>query len=114
MVLNNKILGKPKDRKESKEMIKALSGNTHQVITGLCIMSEEDIYDDYTVSNVTFMEMSKEEIDEYVESGEGDDKAGAYAIQGIGAKFIKNIDGDYYSIMGFPLNKVYTYLRKLI
>ena len=114
VVLNNKILGKPKDRKESKEMIKALSGNTHQVITGICIMSSEDVYEDYTVSNVTFMEMSEEEIDEYVESGEGDDKAGAYAIQGIGAKFIKNIDGDYYSIMGFPLNKVYTYLRKLI
>ena len=114
VAINGKVLGKPHTREEAKEMIKLLSNNTHQVITGLCILSEEDCYKDYTVSNVTFSDLSEEEIDVYVNSGEGDDKAGAYAIQGIGAKFISGIEGDYYSIMGFPLNKVYTYLHKLV
>ena len=113
VAINGKILGKPHNREEAKEMIELLSDNTHQVITGLCILSEEDCYKDYTVSNVTFSKLSEEEIDQYVNSGEGDDKAGAYGIQGIGAKFISGIEGDFYSIMGFPLNKVYTYLHKL-
>lgn len=114
VVLNGEILGKPKDREDAKRMLRELSNNKHEVITGLCIVSDKETYIDYTISDVIFGELSEEEIEEYVSSGECDDKAGAYAIQGEGAKFIKHIDGDYYSIMGFPLNKVYSYLRQLI
>ncbi len=114
VVVDNIILGKPKNREEAKKMLKMLSNNTHQVITGLCIVSKEECYEDYSISNVTFMDMSEAEIEEYVNSKECDDKAGAYAIQGLGGKYISNIEGDYYAIMGLPINKVYMHLRKVL
>ena len=104
---------KPADREDAAKMLKMLSGNTHQVITGLCIISSERVYQDVSVSHVTFAPLSDKEIEAYVSSGECDDKAGAYAIQGGAGKFITNIDGDYYAIMGLPLNSVYEELKKI-
>ena len=113
VTVDEKILGKPRDREEAKEMLRELSGRTHRVITGVCIVSKNRRYSDVSVSEVTFAKLSEEEIDAYVNSGECDDKAGSYAIQGLGGKFITHISGDYYAIMGLPLNLVYEELKNL-
>jgi len=113
VTVDEKILGKPKNREEAKEMLRELSGRTHRVITGLCIISSARTYTDVSVSEVTFAPLSEEEIDAYTESGECDDKAGSYAIQGLGGKFITHISGDYYAIMGLPLNLVYEELKNI-
>lgn len=113
VAVNGRVLGKPADREDAARMLKMLSGNTHQVITGLCVISDRKIFQDVSVSHVTFAKLSDEEIRDYVSSGECDDKAGAYAIQGGAGKFITNIDGDYYAIMGLPLNSVYEELKNM-
>ena len=113
VTLDGEILGKPADHEDAKRMLRELSGRTHQVITGVCIVSSKRKYSDVSVSDVTFAPLSEEEIDGYVSSGECDDKAGAYAIQGIGGRFITHISGDYYAIMGLPLNLVYEELKNL-
>ena len=110
---DGKVLGKPADREDACRMLAMLSGRSHEVITGLCIMSTKRIYQDVSVSHVTFAPLSEEEILNYVSSGECDDKAGAYAIQGGAGKFITRIDGDYYAIMGLPLNSVYKELKNI-
>ena len=113
VAIDGKVLGKPQDRSEAKQMLQMLSGNTHQVITGLCVISSSRCFQDVSVSHVTFAPLSADEIDAYVSSGECDDKAGAYAIQGGAGRFITNIDGDYYAIMGLPLNSVYEELKNI-
>ena len=113
VAIDGKVLGKPRDRSEAKQMLQMLSGNTHQVITGLCVISSSRCFQDVSVSHVTFAPLSSDEIDAYVSSGECDDKAGAYAIQGGAGRFITNIDGDYYAIMGLPLNSVYEELKNI-
>ena len=90
-----------------------LSGKEHQVITGLCIISRDRCFRTSSIAKVTFAGLDQEEIETYVNSEECDDKAGAYAIQGIGGKFITHIDGDYYAIMGLPLNTVYEELKNI-
>jgi septum formation protein len=113
VAVDGRVLGKPKDRMEARKMLKMLSGHTHQVITGLSVLSSSRQFQDVSISHVTFASLSDEEIDAYVSSGECDDKAGAYAIQGGAGKFITNIDGDYYAIMGLPLNSVYEELKSI-
>ena len=95
----------------SKQMIKLLSGRDHEVITSLCVMSENRVFCDVSIAKVSFTDISESEIEEYVKSSEPNDKAGAYAIQGMASKFIKKIDGDFYSIMGLPLNMLYEELK---
>lgn len=113
VTVDHKILGKPAGHEEAYEMLKELSGRTHRVITGVCILSARRKYSDVSVSEVTFADLSDEEIHDYIASGECDDKAGAYAIQGLGGRFITHMNGDYYSIMGLPLNLVYEELKNL-
>ncbi len=113
VAVEGKVLGKPKDRDEARKMLKMLSGHTHQVITGLSVLSSRRQFQDVSISHVTFAPLSDDEIGAYVSSGECDDKAGAYAIQGGAGKFITNIDGDYYAIMGLPLNSVYEELKNI-
>lgn len=113
VAVDGKVLGKPKDRMEARKMLKMLSGHTHQVITGLSVLSSSRQFQDVSISHVTFAPLSDDEIGAYVSSGECDDKAGAYAIQGGAGKFITNIDGDYYAIMGLPLNSVYEELKNI-
>ena len=113
VVLDNTVLGKPADRQEAKEMLRKLSGRSHQVITGFCLLSSRKCHTDVSVSHVHFSPLTEHEIDAYVSSGEADDKAGSYGIQGLAGKFITHIEGDYYTIVGLPLAKVYQELKNL-
>lgn len=108
---NNKILNKPKDYDDAYKMIKSYSNNSHRVISGVSIISKDKTINFYSDCYVYFDSISDNEIKEYLKSDEYKDKAGAYAIQGLMSKFIKKIDGDYYSVMGFPINKIYKVLK---
>lgn len=114
VVLDHEVLGKPKNEERSVSMLKKLSGRVHQVITGVCIMSDEKC-DTFSIStDVEFFDLSDEEIDEYVSTKEPFDKAGGYGIQGKGALLIKGIQGDYYSVMGFPISRVNQALKRYL
>lgn len=112
--INNQVLGKPKTYEQAKQMLAMLSNNTHEVVTGVTIISGDKIETFSEIAKVTFYPLTEQEIDEYVKTNEPMDKAGAYAIQGIGAKFIKCIEGDFYTIMGLPIGKLYHRLQKFI
>jgi len=114
VVINDSVLGKPKDKEDAKQMLLQLQGNKHEVITGVTILSKEKQESFSTVSEVLFNPMTEKEIEDYIDTKEPMDKAGAYAIQGIGAKFIHSIHGDYYSIMGFPVSEIYTRIQKYL
>lgn len=111
VVIHGKILGKPQDEEKAFSMLKELQGNTHQVVTGLCILSSHRKYQNVTVTDVTFATMSDEEIRKYIATGECMDKAGAYGIQGYGGRYITGIRGDFYSVMGLPLHLVYEEMK---
>lgn len=106
VVINGKILGKPKDKADAFGMLKALSGNTHYVYTGVCIKFGEKSESFVGKSAVEFYELSDSEINAYIETGEPMDKAGAYGIQGKGAVLVKGINGDYFNIVGLPVAQV--------
>jgi len=114
---NGRILGKPKDREDAVRMITSFAGDEHYVYTGVCIIRKEA---DGSVKRLIFAEgtkvsvypMSAEEIERYVDSGEPMDKAGAYAIQGLFAPYIRGIEGDYYNIVGFPIAGIYQRLKE--
>lgn len=112
--LDNIILGKPKDKLDAIEMIKKLSGRTHQVITGISLINldaNKKIID-YVVSNVKFKNLSQEDIMDYIQTNESLDKAGAYGIQGYGALLVEEIKGDYFNIVGLPISKLSDLLKK--
>ncbi len=112
--LDNIILGKPKDKLDAIEMIKKLSGRTHQVITGISLINldaNKKIID-YVVSNVKFKKLSHEDIMDYIQTNESLDKAGAYGIQGYGALLVEEIKGDYFNIVGLPISKLSDLLKK--
>ena len=102
VALGDEILGKPSDREDAFKMIKALSGKTHRVCTGVCIADKDKIKSFDSVAEVEFYELSDETAESYVATGECDDKAGAYGIQGLGGTLVKSIKGDYYAIVGLP------------
>lgn len=111
------ILGKPKDKEDAIRMITSFAGDVHQVYTGVCIIRKEADGTKKTISfaestKVTTYPMTEEEIVRYVDSGEPMDKAGAYAIQGLFAPYIKEISGDYYNIVGFPIARIYQCLKE--
>lgn len=111
--INGEILGKPKTKDECFDMIKKLSGNMHEVITGVVISYPTGEKSFSTVTKVYVDNMTNEEIMDYVNTTEPYDKAGGYAIQGIFAKHIRKIEGDYYNVMGLPLNEVYNSLKEI-
>ncbi|MDU4860073.1 MAG: Maf family protein [Terrisporobacter othiniensis] len=108
VVINNRILGKPKNEEEAYDMIKLLSGKTHYVITGFALinLSLNKKVIDCEVSQVTFKELSEECIKDYLNTKESLDKAGAYGIQGYGGLLVNNIQGDYFNIVGLPISKI--------
>lgn len=108
VVINDKILGKPKNEEDAYNMIKLLSGKTHYVITGFALinLSLNKKVIDCEVSQVTFKELSEECIKDYINTKESLDKAGAYGIQGYGGLLVKNIQGDYFNIVGLPISKI--------
>lgn len=114
VVLNNNILGKPKDSSDAFNMIKQLSGKTHQVITGISLinLNANQKISDYVVSNVKFKNLSEEDIKDYIQTNESLDKAGAYGIQGFGAMLVEEIQGDYFNIVGLPISRLSDLLKK--
>lgn len=114
VVLDDIILGKPKDKEDATSMIKKLSGKTHQVITGISLinLSVNKKIIDYVVSNVKFKDLSEEDIKDYIQTNESLDKAGAYGIQGYGAILVEEIQGDYFNIVGLPISRLSDLLKK--
>ena len=111
VVCDGIILGKPENRENAKEMLRMLSGRIHQVLTGVTITDGEKTDTFFVSSDVTFFNLTEDEISGYAESGEPDDKAGAYAIQGKGSLFVEKINGDYFNIVGFPVSEVNRHLK---
>ena len=107
-----RIFGKPHDDDEAAQMLRALSGRTHQVCTGIALVKGGAIWHDAAITDVVMKELGDEEIASYVRSGEPRDKAGAYAVQGLAAVFIKKIDGSYSNVVGLPLNCLYELMQK--
>ncbi|TQV86668.1 Maf family protein [Aliikangiella coralliicola] len=103
VVLNDKILGKPLNLNQAIEMLSQLAGNSHQVMTSVAIINKDWIKQAASVTKVHFGAMTEKEILAYCQSGEGADKAGGYAIQGIAAQHIKAIEGSYSGVVGLPL-----------
>lgn len=113
VVLEDEILGKPSDRVDAKETLTKLSGQTHEVYTGVSIIygNNHSVFVEKT--KVTFWELSETEIERYLDTGEPFDKAGSYGIQGSGALFVKQIEGDYYSVVGLPVSRLAQELKTL-
>ena len=112
--LDGKVMGKPRDAEEAREMLRALSGQTHQVITGVCLTTPVYQKAFATMTDVTFATLSEEEIAYYVDCYSPMDKAGSYGIQEwIGFIGVESISGSYFNVMGLPIQRLYTELKKL-
>lgn len=112
VAVDNKILGKPKDKTEAVKMLRLLSGRKHQVITGVTVMTSEREETFAAVSNVCISKLSDEEIDYYIEKYKPYDKAGAYGIQEwIGMIGVTEIEGSFFNVMGLPVQRLYTLLK---
>ena len=110
VVIEGEILGQPCDDDDARRMLKLLSDKWHEVVTGVALIkggNPPEVVADHETTGVRFCELSRDEIDWYVSTGEPRDKAGAYAIQGRGALFIEQIQGDYFNIVGLPMRLLY-------
>ncbi len=114
VVLNNVVYGKPMDEKDAFNTLRSLRGKTHQVISGVGIVYKDQVYNFLEVSNVTFKELTDDDIRKYIETKEPFGKAGSYAIQGIGNKLVKEYTGDINNIIGLPINGVKKILNYLL
>jgi len=112
VVLDGKVYGKPIDINDARQILIKLSGRQHQVITGIAVTHAGKVWTDYVVTSVRMGNITLEQIENYIATGEPMDKAGAYAIQGIGALLVENINGCYSNVVGLPLNKLSAILRK--
>ncbi len=112
VVLDDKILGKPKDREDAYNMIKSLSGRVHSVFTGVCAVGNGMSLTFAEETKVEFYPLTEDEINEYIGTDEPYDKAGAYGIQGLASKFIRGIQGDYFNVVGLPVSSVYKKIIK--
>lgn len=111
---DGKILGKPKDEEDAFQMLTMLSGREHEVYTGVAMIDnrEKSIENFFERTKVKMYPITEKEIREYIAGGEPMDKAGAYAIQGTGAKFIQKIEGDYHNVVGLPLGRIYQEIKR--
>ena len=109
--LDGEMIGKPEDENDAFSILKRLSGRTHKVITGCAVLKGEAERSFSQITEVIFYELSDREILDYIKTGEPLDKAGAYGIQGFGAKFVKEIHGDYFNVVGLPVAKLYRTLN---
>jgi len=107
------ILEKPRDQADARRMLRLLSGQEHEVITGICLRTADAKVIDFAVTRVRFLPLTEQELAAYASSGEPMDKAGAYAIQGQASKFIDRIEGCYFNVVGLPMSLVYFHLKKL-
>jgi septum formation protein len=115
VAFNNRILGKPKDKKDAFEMLQALSDNEHEVYSGLAILDVKSnkIIKDFVCTKVKFSKLTSSQIEKYINTGDPMDKAGAYGIQGKAGVFVENINGCYYNVVGLPLNKLNSMLMEM-
>jgi septum formation protein len=107
VVLDDKILGKPKDREDAYNMLKSLSGRVHSVFTGVCIIENGKSMTFAEETQVEFLPLSDEDIYKYIDTNDCYDKAGAYGIQGYASKFVRRIDGDYFNVVGLPISAIF-------
>jgi septum formation protein len=115
LIADGEILGKPASGEEAREMLRRLSGRAHEVHTGLALVRLPDRVERVAeeITRVEFVKLSEAEIEEYVASGEPTGKAGAYAIQGLGGRYVRRIEGCYFNVMGLPLARLYAMLGEL-
>jgi septum formation protein len=113
VVVDGDILGKPRDRAHAAEMLRRLSGRSHVVMTGVAVRWRGRTASDVEEVGVTFRELSDAEIEQYIDTNEPMDKAGAYGIQGYGATIVDRVDGDYFAVMGLALNRLMRLCRSL-
>ncbi|WP_290771075.1 nucleoside triphosphate pyrophosphatase [Anaerofustis sp.] len=109
--LDNEVLLKPKNKEDARRILSKLSGRTHSVISGMCVMSNDKVVKECVETYVTFKKLTKEEIEDYISSDEPYDKAGGYAIQGVAGKFISGIKGDYFNVVGLSISVLYDILK---
>ena len=116
VVFENRILGKPKDRRDAAEMLEKLQGNTHQVYTGVSVLERKAgkwvEHTFFESTDVTFYPVSREEIQDYIATGEPMDKAGSYGIQGLFGIYVKGICGDYNNVVGLPVARLFHEMKK--
>jgi len=115
VVAANQILGKPESEEDARRMLRLLSGATHEVHTGLAVLSPRDTIERVVeeITRVSFAPLSEEEIDAYIATGEPFDKAGGYGIQGVAGRYVTRIEGCYFNVMGLPLARLWSLLREL-
>ena len=116
VVFENRILGKPKDRRDAAETLEKLQGNTHQVYTGVTVLERKAgkwvVHTFFESTDVTFYPVSREEIQDYIATGEPMDKAGSYGIQGLFGIYVKGICGDYNNVVGLPVARLFHEMKK--
>lgn len=113
VVLDGAVLGKPRDEAGAAEMLRALSGRSHTVYTGVTVIRGDRCLSRAESTLVHFRELDEEEILRYIATGEPMDKAGAYGVQGLASKFVKGIEGDYFNVVGLPICRLVLMLREL-
>lgn len=115
VTIDNRVLGKPKNKLDAYNMLKSLSNRTHQVYTGVVLINTDTrkILKESIVTEVVFSKLTDNDINSYIKSGEPMDKAGAYGIQGKGGIFVEEIRGCYYNVVGLPLNKLNKMLKEI-
>jgi septum formation protein len=111
VVIDSEMLGKPLDDQDAKRMLRLLSGRCHEVITGVAVLVRTEMMTMVASTSVEFAELTDDEIDWYVATGEPRDKAGAYAIQGYASRFITRVNGSYSNVVGLPIALVYEMLK---
>ncbi|MDD2401350.1 MAG: Maf family protein [Clostridia bacterium] len=114
VVRKEDVLGKPIDKTEAKKMLSLLSGDVHEVMTGICVINAitGQVFKDVEITKVYFRILTEQEIEKYIQSEEPFDKAGAYGIQGLGGLLVEKIEGCYYNVMGLPMVKTMNLFRK--
>ncbi|CDF58128.1 Maf family protein [Thermobrachium celere] len=110
---DGEVLGKPKNEIDAYRMLKLLSGQKHEVYTGLSLIYNGKVINDYECTYVYFKNLSDEEIKYYINTKEPFDKAGAYAIQGYGSIFVEKIEGCYFNVVGLPISKLYDNIKRM-
>ena len=106
VVIDDRVLGKPRDRRDAAAMLRTLSGRTHTVYTAVAVRRGDQLVSGVEHVAVSFRALADAQIESYIDTGEPMDKAGAYGIQGYGATIVERIDGDYFAVMGMPLGRL--------
>ena len=114
VILKGQILGKPQNKEDALSMLGQLSGHWHQVFTAVCVAREDSVLLETVITRVKFTEVSRSDAEDYWQTGEPQDKAGSYAIQGIGGKFVEKIEGSVSAVVGLPLCETNELLKRVL